>query len=420
MKASQDNPIYTVYVVSGGVKYNVTNALEAIDLGEPDRQIAGTATVDIADVEVSGKRLSTIIKVRDRVYIHANDGKQNDEVFRGYVWTLPWGLSLGSSPISIKCYDNLIYFQESEDSKYFSSGKKSKDIVSSLCKDWGVSVTYDYKSITHSKLALRGILSDLITSDILDKVKDQTGQKYVIRSIKDAIHIKTVGTNSTIYTLQAGKNLIEVKGTTTMDGMVTKVVILGKADDNDRQPVEATVKGNTSKYGTLQQLISRNENTSLSDAKKEAQGILDEKGKPYVEYEAKAVDIPWIHKGDKVKVIAGNMNGYYIVKDVARSIKNSGKTMTLTLEDTPNTSKASTSSGSSDKPTLNRILKLKTPRMTGDDIKWTQKRLNTLGYNCGTVDGIFGPKTDAAVKKFQGANNLVQDGDVGPLTWAKL
>lgn len=57
---------------------------------------------------------------------------------------------------------------------------------------------------------------------------------------------------------------------------------------------------------------------------------------------------------------------------------------------------------------------------TGDAVKTLQDKLNTLGYNSGNVDGIFGAKTYAAVTAFQKANSLGVDGIVGKLTWGKL
>ena len=56
----------------------------------------------------------------------------------------------------------------------------------------------------------------------------------------------------------------------------------------------------------------------------------------------------------------------------------------------------------------------------GDAVRKLQELLNALGYDCGSVDGIFGSKTKTAVLAFQNANGLGTDGIVGPLTWGKL
>lgn len=56
----------------------------------------------------------------------------------------------------------------------------------------------------------------------------------------------------------------------------------------------------------------------------------------------------------------------------------------------------------------------------GETVRKLQEMLNSLGFNCGAADGIFGPKTQAAVKAFQKKYGLVADGIVGPQTWRKL
>lgn len=58
-----------------------------------------------------------------------------------------------------------------------------------------------------------------------------------------------------------------------------------------------------------------------------------------------------------------------------------------------------------------------------DYVKNWQMFLNLHGYSCGNVDGIFGAKTEAAVKKWQKDHlNICRtvDGIIGPRTWASL
>ena len=53
---------------------------------------------------------------------------------------------------------------------------------------------------------------------------------------------------------------------------------------------------------------------------------------------------------------------------------------------------------------------------TAENTRMVQQRLADLGYYKGKVDGIWGSKTLAAVKSFQKAKGLVQDGIVGAKT----
>jgi peptidoglycan hydrolase-like protein with peptidoglycan-binding domain len=48
-----------------------------------------------------------------------------------------------------------------------------------------------------------------------------------------------------------------------------------------------------------------------------------------------------------------------------------------------------------------------------------QKRLNAWGAAL-TIDGDFGPKTEAAVSAFQQRQGLPQTGEVDPSTWYSL
>lgn len=57
--------------------------------------------------------------------------------------------------------------------------------------------------------------------------------------------------------------------------------------------------------------------------------------------------------------------------------------------------------------------------MRGPDVRQLQARLNALGEHL-LADGDFGPRTEAAVCRFQARNGLEGDGIVGPRTRARL
>ena len=57
---------------------------------------------------------------------------------------------------------------------------------------------------------------------------------------------------------------------------------------------------------------------------------------------------------------------------------------------------------------------------SGSEVKQIQQKLKNWGYYNGTVDGIYGSKTVAAVKKFQQKNGLTADGIAGTKTLQAL
>ncbi len=56
----------------------------------------------------------------------------------------------------------------------------------------------------------------------------------------------------------------------------------------------------------------------------------------------------------------------------------------------------------------------------GQEVTNIQTRLKNWGYYSGGVDGIYGSRTQSAVKSFQRKNNLTPDGIAGPATLAKI
>ncbi len=61
-----------------------------------------------------------------------------------------------------------------------------------------------------------------------------------------------------------------------------------------------------------------------------------------------------------------------------------------------------------------RLLSLATHRFVGDDVAILQDRLLELGFDVGRVDGVFGARTEAALKSLQREYGLIADGSCGP------
>lgn len=341
--ASKAAPVYSVHFLnSSNLDIFVDAITTDLKLSESKNELAQKVSISLVNcLNEENYLLSELLNVRDRVFIYANDGEECREVFRGYIWHKNYKNNQ-KKIVTLTCYDNLIYLQKSEDSRYYSSGQSTVDIFNDICLAWGIDLRYNYESIIHKKLPLSGKIADMMTSDLLDKVKKKTGIKYVIRSAEDIIYVDRYGANvnEKIYEINRAENAIYTSSDVNMDDVITKIIFTGKTEDSGEVPITDTLEGDTARWGTIQKIIrddSEDENSDeeeedslFENAHDEGQYILDENGKPKETFEVKAINNPWIRKGELVKIGAGDMNYRYIVTSITHNAVD--KTMTLDLE----------------------------------------------------------------------------------------
>lgn len=334
MAASMDHPIYTAKIKSGNQTYQLSGITTDLVLSHDNGSLAQSLTISIVNTKVGKEWLHSIIKLRDLIYVYATTGSGKKEVFRGYVWARKFVFTNDEREMRLTCYDRLIYLQNSRDNFLLKKGDRTKDAISRLCSSWGVKLNYKYSSITNKKTIYRNeALSDIIIS-ILKKAKKQAGAGYVVTCSQGVMQINKEGSNNTIYNVQKSENAIGTEYTETMDGMVTKVKIVKaqtkKNKETGQYTTVANVKGDTKKYGTLQEVMEKGSDEKMTAVKKEAQNVIKKKGKPQKNIYVTAVDNPWIRKGDKVFINAGHMNNYYIVKGIEHDATNHSMTLEVT------------------------------------------------------------------------------------------
>lgn len=305
---------YTIKAyLSDGRIVNLTNVKQDMTWSEPTDELADRASITFSNVQTEEGLVTALLKLCTKICIFAN----GTLVFDGIVWDYDYTSALNKDLV-VLCYNQLIYATKSKEHAYYPAGKTTEAIYKDICGRWGIPLSYEYQSINHPKTCFKGstISSNLIE---LKKAADKKlGKKSVIRFENGKLRVMARGQNKDVYKFHAKKNVESTSYRSTLDNLVTKVVIMGKEDKDGRAAVKAELTGKT-EYGTLQEVVYIDGNSTLADAKKDAQAILDERGKPTETMFVECADVPWIKKGDKVKIEAGNLTGYFYVKGITHN-----------------------------------------------------------------------------------------------------
>ena len=302
---------------------DVTGLCTSMTWGDEKNSIAQKADVTIANIKIEKGFISNLIELCSQVIIYVNE----QEVFKGIVWDWSYTSAL-QKELSFTAYDKMIYLTQSKGNTYYSSGKSTQFLVEDICKEWGIAVCYEWESWTHGKTPLKNMEISRQLTTVLDEAQTKLDSKYVMLMEKDTLVIRKKGSNADIYYFH-GKNIESTKDHLTLQGLVTKVLVFGKSEEDQRPPLLETVDGDL-QYGTLQEIITKDSNKTLNDAKKEAQNILKEKGKPEETITVSTVDVPVLRKGDKIKLVAGNLSGYFMIEGIHHD--GMAKTMEMELE----------------------------------------------------------------------------------------
>lgn len=132
-------------------------------------------------------------------------------------------------------------------------------------------------------------------------------------------------------------------------------------------------------------------------------------------------EIGQIEHIERVEAVNSDGSFYALGGNVSNSVKRTRRSMQFVVGfGYPPYSGSGSVPAPGPDPWPGRYLKLTNPHQTGSDVTFVQKQLNAKAHAGLDTDGAYGPKTAAAVKAYQKAHDLEDDGVVGPKTWKSL
>ena len=217
-----------------------------------------------------------------------------------------------------------------------------------------------------------------VTANSLNVRKSASGDSKVVKVLKEGAKVDVLSTSGSWYKIKAG-------GTT---GYAAKKYIK-----------KASSSGNTNSSSSSS---SSSGTCSVGDSGAAVKAV--QKKLKSLGYYSGSVDGDY-GSGTKKAVLAFQK---------ANGLKQTGNVNSSTLKKLNNGGKESsnTSSSSSSGSTC-------APGDSGSAVKAVQKKLKSLGYYSGSVDGDYGSGTKAAVKAFQKANGLTANGVANKKTISK-
>lgn len=316
-----------IAVMNDGTQYNLALVCERIGIEETKNEIAVRLNLTVRNVQVGNSLLISSMRMTTPIYVFAYLNGIRIEVFRGRVWKVG-GDIIKDEKFTVTAYDDMMYLNKSKEFVFYPSGTGTKAIVTGKLADYGIPLGgYNGPDISHEKLVYNSKTIASVITETLEDARKKTGAKCTAFMREGKFYVSPYGSNTTIYKFTED-NCITGDYTESMLSLITKVLVIGKEDDDGRRAIETTSVGDMS-YGVLLDIVVNNDETFV-DAKSEADQIIKDKGTPEETLSITTINIPTVHKGDVHYVSVGAAQGYAMVLGVSHDIR--GMTMTLDME----------------------------------------------------------------------------------------
>ncbi|MBW2672127.1 MAG: phage portal protein [Deltaproteobacteria bacterium] len=313
------NPGLTLYEVVLAGEWYLREIVESITIEESLDEIATRATVVmVVTPDFPGIAPGQAMRVSGIPF----GGTSMVVLLDGVVWECD-SVTRGQKHLTVTVYDRSIYLARSEDEYLFPAGQTATQRLKRYAADWGIPLGQVADTgVALAKAIYRAQpIYNMMLADLRETVS-KGGGLFRPRMTGTSLDLIPLGSNKTVWVLEADQNVEEINQRRTLEGTVTQVKVLGAAPEEGRSPVLALEKGET-KYGTLQRVIQDPKVTNVAAAKQAAREMLDGIQETIT---VTALDINTIRAGDKVQ-----LNGMDLLVTSARHNLGSPGHMTLEL-----------------------------------------------------------------------------------------
>ena len=180
-----------------GQKLDLQPVTRSLSWEENDGELAVRLEAELQQQEMQGNKwLSSQVQLGGQIFLYADWGSGQQEVFRGTVFAWDYRTDpLGH--FTITAYDQLIYLMKSKDDRFYRAGQMAKAIIEDIAKAWGIPLgDVQGPNVALGKQVFRGdTLADMISS-VLNEAKKKGGGKWIVRSKQGKIDVIRPGQNS--------------------------------------------------------------------------------------------------------------------------------------------------------------------------------------------------------------------------------